>query len=270
MKLLTLNCHSWQEDNQIDKLKIIAETIHKNDYDVIALQEVSQLISSDTVYDNIHKDNTAFLIKTFLEEISDHKYYLTWDISHIGFDKYEEGVAILSKYPLIEENSFIVSSSTTRDNWKTRKIICTRIEINSQIYDFYSVHLGWWDDIQDKFDSQIDKLLNYLDEEIPSFLMGDFNNDAFIAEEGYDYCLSKNLYDTYSLAQTKDNGVTIEFEIHGWEGRSKNKEHRIDWILTNKNLNVLSSKCIFNGKNEPFVSDHYGVEIEIEFDKVSI
>ncbi len=264
MKLLTLNCHSWQEDNQISKLRIIAKAIYDNDYDVVALQEVSQLISSKPLFNNIHEDNTGYLIKHFLEDISGREYYLTWDISHIGFDKYEEGVAILSKHPFVMTDSFIVSSSTTRDNWKTRKIVCARIKIDSQLYDFYSVHLGWWYDNEDKFDSQIDKLLTYLDDEIPCFLMGDFNNDAFISGEGYDYCLSKNLYDTHALAQTRDNGVTIEGEIHGWEGRSQTNDHRIDWLLTNRHFNIISSKCIFNGENKPFVSDHHGVEIQID------
>ncbi|MGL4452748.1 MAG: endonuclease/exonuclease/phosphatase family protein, partial [Sarcina sp.] len=27
MKLLTLNCHSWQEENQIEKIKILAKAI---------------------------------------------------------------------------------------------------------------------------------------------------------------------------------------------------------------------------------------------------
>ena len=27
MKLLTLNCHSWQEDNQLEKIKYLAKVI---------------------------------------------------------------------------------------------------------------------------------------------------------------------------------------------------------------------------------------------------
>ena len=46
MKLLTLNCHSWQEDNQIEKIKYLAKIIKEKQYDVIALQEVSQKINS--------------------------------------------------------------------------------------------------------------------------------------------------------------------------------------------------------------------------------
>ena len=40
MKLLTLNCHSWQEENQLEKIKYLAQIIKKNQYDVIALQEL--------------------------------------------------------------------------------------------------------------------------------------------------------------------------------------------------------------------------------------
>ncbi|MGL5616082.1 MAG: endonuclease/exonuclease/phosphatase family protein, partial [Sarcina sp.] len=46
MKLLSLNCHSWQEENQIEKIRTIAKDIKKNQYDFIALQEVSQSINS--------------------------------------------------------------------------------------------------------------------------------------------------------------------------------------------------------------------------------
>ena len=91
--------------------------------------------------------------------------------------------------------------------------------------------------------------------------MGDFNNDAFIRGEGYDYLLSKGLIDTYNLAIEKDSGITVEGEIAGWEGKKENK--RLDIIFTTEDINVLKSNVIFNGKNKDVISDHYGVEIEI-------
>ena len=33
---MTLNCHSWQEENQLAKIKSLAERIKKEQYDVIA------------------------------------------------------------------------------------------------------------------------------------------------------------------------------------------------------------------------------------------
>ena len=49
LKILTLNCHSWQEEKQIEKIKYLAKVINENNYDVIAMQEVSQSIDSDIV-----------------------------------------------------------------------------------------------------------------------------------------------------------------------------------------------------------------------------
>ena len=62
MKLLTLNCHSWQEMHQIEKIKYLAKVIVENQYDVLALQEVSQNIDSDLLFDNIR---IYYLAKNF-------------------------------------------------------------------------------------------------------------------------------------------------------------------------------------------------------------
>ena len=66
MRLLTLNCHSWQETNQLDKLDQIVTHIIQQDYDVIALQEVSQLMDTPILYDNIREDNFVYLIQQAL------------------------------------------------------------------------------------------------------------------------------------------------------------------------------------------------------------
>jgi len=93
-------------------------------------------------------------------------------------------------------------------------------------------------------------------------LMGDFNTDAINSPEDYKMILSQGLYDTYTAAIEKDSGITVGGNIDGW---SKNKEDkRIDYIFSNKKIKVLSSKVIFNGKNHPVVSDHYGLEVILD------
>lgn len=62
MKLLTLNCHSWQENNQLEKIAILADDIAEKSYDVIALQEVSQLIDSDILHGLVKRDNYAVVL----------------------------------------------------------------------------------------------------------------------------------------------------------------------------------------------------------------
>ncbi|WP_335869884.1 hypothetical protein [Bacillus sp. 2205SS5-2] len=107
------------------------------------------------------------------------------------------------------------------------------------------------------------KYHSFLDEKVdtkyPYFFMGDFNNNAFVRDEGYDFLLSKGLFDTYNLAENPDNGITVEGKIAGWD---ENKmDLRIDLVLVRDKINVKSSKVIFNAKNKPIVSDHFGVEV---------
>ena len=62
MKLLTINVHSWLEENQLEKLNILAKTIVEKKYDVIAMQEVNQLISSELIELGIREDNFGKLL----------------------------------------------------------------------------------------------------------------------------------------------------------------------------------------------------------------
>ena len=48
-KFLTLNTHSWMEDEQKKKLDQLAERILQEKYDVICLQEVNQEMESEQV-----------------------------------------------------------------------------------------------------------------------------------------------------------------------------------------------------------------------------
>ena len=96
MKLLTLNCHSWLEENQEEKIKVIAKTIIEKDYDVVALQEVNQSICEDIVFDNVKKDNFSLVLLKELEKLDCREYKMLWDFSHICFDKFQEGSRIVA------------------------------------------------------------------------------------------------------------------------------------------------------------------------------
>ncbi|MGG1631871.1 endonuclease/exonuclease/phosphatase family protein [Rossellomorea sp. NRS-1567] len=259
MKLLTLNCHSWQEDNQLEKISILATDIAEKCYDVIALQEVSQLIESEPVEGLVKKDNFALVLLGELEKCGETDYTLVWDFAHIGYDVYEEGVAILTKHLVIEEHRFFISKSHDQSYWKTRKIVGATISYEGKPLTFYSCHLGWWTDEEEPFKFQVDSLMEQVTPESPYFLMGDFNNNALVREEGYDYLLSKGLVDTFDEAVERDRGVTVEGKIAGWD---ENKvDLRIDLVLSSEKVDVKSSRVIFNNVNKPVVSDHFGVEV---------
>lgn len=261
MNLLTLNCHSWHEQNQHEKIRHLAETIKERAYDAIALQEVNQSISAELMYGDIKKDNFGIVLLEELEKIGVIDYSLVWSFSHLVYGVYEEGVAILTKHPILEEDSFFASQSTKPDYWKTRKIIGIKIDYKGIPLSFYSCHMGWWNDEEEPFKLQADRLLQQVKKDAPLFLMGDFNNSASMPGEGYDYLISHDLYDTYELAEEKDLGATVEGKITGWHD---NKDDlRIDLILMNTLFQVLSSKVIFNNRNKPIISDHFGVEVNV-------
>ncbi|MHC1749592.1 MAG: endonuclease/exonuclease/phosphatase family protein [Cellulosilyticaceae bacterium] len=259
MKLLTLNCHSWQETNQQHKINVLARVIKERDYDVIALQEVSQHIEGKIVEKDIRDNNWIYCLLEALKKLGVTDYDFRWGFSHIGFNVYEEGVCILSKHPIIEEKEFFVTKNHDTNNWKTRKIVGITIDYKGEMIDFYSCHLGWWIDEEESFKYQADSLNNHIKPNRRTFMMGDFNNDANIREEGYDYIVSKGWIDTYQLAEQKDAGVTIQGEISGWENNQKGM--RIDLIWTNQPLKVRKSLVCFNGLVQEVVSDHFGLEV---------
>lgn len=262
MKLLTLNCHSWQEENQMEKIKCLAETIQQEDYDVIALQEVSQLHRQQGENVLVSEDNYVRVLLGELEELGVYHYQTVWDLSHLAFEqKYEEGLALLTKHPIEYKNSFFISRSKDIHRWKTRKIVCAKIRVDGELISFYSCHLGWWHDEEEPFKHQVDNLLRQVKKDEPFFLMGDFNNNAFIEGEGYDYLIQRGIYDTYDLAKEKDEGVTVRGAIAGWSKSQEDK--RIDFIFSSRPVPVKRSSIIFNGVNRPVISDHFGLEIEL-------
>ncbi len=262
MKILTLNTHSYQEENQLEKLEYLAKIIKEEGYDVIALQEVNQFNSCDVIDGEIKKSNYLLLLCNKLKEFG-LNYNFRWDYHHVGYDIYDEGTGILYKGDaLLTEGDFVGNSKDT-NFWKTRKFTMTSLEIGKEVVDFYSCHLGWWNDPDNPFEKQVDDLLDHMKKRgNKAFLMGDFNNSASIKNEGYDYLIKKGLYDTYALAEKKDNGITVSGVIAGWEGKCSDSK-RIDFIFTNKIVDIKSSLTIFNGENRDIISDHFGVQITL-------
>lgn len=265
MKLLTLNTHSWIEKDPIDKLQYIAKVIYEEGIDIVALQEINQKIESKLIDNILREDNFGYLLLKELKEKYGVEYQYRWDYHHIGYDIYEEGTALLVKGKVLESFGEYIGNINDPTYWKTRKYTRMTTEIDGEICDVYSCHMGWWNDEENSFQDQLDDIIERIGERKNKiFLMGDLNNVAEVRGEGYDYLLEKGLYDTYTLAQDKDNGITVGGVIDGWKDKKDgDKAKRIDFIFTNKEIRVKSSKVIFNGKNRDVVSDHFGVMIEI-------
>ena len=279
MKLLTLNTHSLVEDNYSKKLDAFVSAIAEQRPDIIALQEVNQTIAetqADVISEGyvpcdenivIRKDNHVYKAAELLENAG-VKYYWTWLPLKKGYDKYDEGIALMSRSRIIETDVVRISETDDYNNWKTRKIIGIRTEAAPDEW-FFSVHYGWWDDLDEPFQNQWQKTVEHMKKYSHVWLMGDFNSPAEVRNEGYDMINGGGWYDSYTLAKTRDNGITVGKVIDGWRDKVSGTDGmRIDQIWCSQKAEIASSEVIFNGANKPVVSDHYGVVAEYERSEV--
>ena len=264
MKFLTLNTHSWMEKEAEKKFQLLLEDILDKDYDLICFQEINQEITSPEVEVNdlyqalpaaepIHQDH---YVRLLVEKLSEQgkDYYWTWAYNHIGYDRYHEGVAILSKTP-IEAREILVSDVDDPTDYHTRRVALAETVVDGKELAVASVHLSWWDKGFQEEWARFEAVLKELNK--PLLLAGDFNNPA--GQEGYQAILASplGLQDAFEVAQEKSGSYTVPPEIDGWKGNTE--PLRIDYVFTTKELEVENLHVVFDGNNGPQVSDHYGL-----------
>ena len=77
---------------------------------------------------------------------------------------------------------------------------------------FYTVHMGWWEDEEEPFSDQWERLHEHLAEKFTKekiWLMGDFNAPDTVSGQSYACILASGWMDTYQMAQEKDSGITV-------------------------------------------------------------
>jgi len=126
------------------------------------------------------------------------------------------------------------------------------------------MHMGWWKDEEEPFADQWNALEATAGAKPMAFLLGDFNSEADVRGEGYDLILCSGWQDTFRLAQQRDDGYTVVQAIDGWrDAPDASAKKRIDQIWCSKAVPVRSSRVVFRGTQEPQVSDHAGILIEL-------
>ncbi len=279
MKILSLNTHSLAEENYEEKLLEFVDAIAIEQPDVMGLQEVNQTVAAPVVMETslkgycpcegfagtVRSDNHALRLVRLLAERGVH-YEWTWIPVKLGYEIYDEGMAIFSRDRILDIRQFRISASEDYYNWKTRKAL----GILRPEGWFYTVHMGWWDDKEEPFRSQWERacggMMAYSDQAADLWVMGDFNSPSQICGEGYDLIRAGGWKDTWELAQIRDEGITVERVIDGWRDRlasDTGRGMRIDYIWSLNPVPVKSSTVIFNGKKYSRVSDHNGVMIEV-------
>lgn len=280
MKLLTFNAHSLQGEAPERDLERFAALLAEERPDLIALQEVNQLRAAAPMDAAgregyvplpsgipLRRGNYAGEAARLLRAAGVPCSW-TWLPIKLGYEKYDEGLALLSlSAPIAGTDTLLVSARDDYADWRTRKILGVRLEGREDW--FYSVHLGWWGD-EDPFAAQWARLEAGVAEKRargPVWLLGDFNSPAHVRGQGYDLAAGSGWRDTFQLAAGRDGGGTVRGAIDGWRERLEERvpeEMRIDYIWCSQTRDVARSQVVFDGGKYPVVSDHFGVLAETE------
>ena len=275
MRFLTLNTHSWCEIHQIAKIRTLAKFIIEQQVDVIALQEVNQLTSTPVVKEPLNyrggagvpvrEDNYALLLVQALNEMG-ATYEWTLTETHIGWDRYDECVAILSRLPIRGIKPINMSPGYGYHQVQRRAAQATLIETETGTFWCATTHMSWWDfDGEPLFAQEYAHLSQELAEcarTAPVLLGGDFNSAAHLPDEGYAFVTSTGLIDTRTIAKYTKGENTVHREIAGWEGSSDAK--RIDFVFTDRLVDVASHTVVFRDNSPEAISDHSGLLLEID------
>ena len=271
MRLLTWNTHSLHGEDRERDLEAAVSLLCRLAPDVIALQEVNQSRSaplrkgplpegyrfcSDQVL--LRQDHYGLALLTRLAERG-LSFGWSWLPVKVGYGRYDEGLMLLCRAPLAEVSSVVISERRPYGDWRRRMALMARAA-GSENW-FVNLHTGWWEDREDPFSSQWRRLRGALPKEGRIWLMGDFNNPAHRRGEGYDLVASEGFLDCYAAAKHREGENTVPCAIDGW--RDGNRALRIDQIWCNRSADVSSVRVLFDGRNSPVLSDHFGVLAEI-------
>ncbi len=252
LKILTLNLHCFAEKGIPENQGKIANKILEHDIDVILLQEVAQTQNEEAAYDSVKKDNYGLRLLNLLHE-TNKEYLFYYEPIKDSFCTLDEGLGIISKYPLIFKNSKFISKTRDYKNWKTRKVMIYELPCDVLPIHFATTHFGWSDGyevFEEQFDLASIELLN----EKLSILAGDFN----IREDSkeYQHIINSGWHDAFK----GDKDFFHRPTFHGDES-TEGKRVRLDYVMTNKPVNVKHKEIFFQ---ENRVSDHMGVYVEID------
>ena len=272
--LITLNTHALVQPDTEGNINTLAEAFCSEAVSIAALQEVNQPHDAQPVSaedlratgfvpagdDTVREGNYALLFVRRLKTLGVPVYW-TWVMTHRSYNSYNEGVALISRFPIDDGMAAYVSKNRDYENWRTRKALGIQMVIGGMPLWFFSVHLGWWgdeDDLKDQL-AALDGVLAPLREQFPVYVAGDFNCPAHVRGEGYDMMTKgKRWHDCYARAEERDEGVTVRHQIDGW--RDKQFESlRIDYVFASRKGRTLLCRSIFNDAFYPIISDHFGV-----------
>jgi maltose 6'-phosphate phosphatase len=263
LRMLTLNLHCYQEPNQDYKFTQIARSIQDLNIDVVCLQEVGENWNNGA---GDWGSNAARIINERLPT----PYFLHADWSHLGFDRFREGVAILSRYPFTATDAGYVSNCQNPTCIDARKVVMAQIHVPYfGLVNVFSAHLSW---PSGGFYEQFDRLRDWANcrhngHVTATLIGGDFNIKA--GSDSYRHIVNtSDLEDQYlrKISPQAFNKIFRERCLNVQEHLSQ--DGRIDYIFLKRHspLHVVDAKELYTDRAYGRVSDHTGYLVEFELE----
>ncbi|ASJ12735.1 hypothetical protein A3L14_07475 [Thermococcus thioreducens] len=235
LSVCTFNLHG-KEENDGTRLRAIAERLSELKLDLCALQEV--VVDGDK--------NTAERLAEMLEGLTGEDYRVHFVESHLFYEMYPEGVAVVSRYPFREVGVIDLNDLGELSPLLPRHAAVSGVEVEGRRILFVSVHLDHHKNpLVRKL--QVERLLEELESHYSGYaaviLAGDFNDTE----------------DSPALRLLKENGFIDAYRTcnddPGYTFPAPSPSMRIDYILVKGGLEVLYAGRIM----EEGLSDHLGV-----------
>lgn len=273
--VLTINLHTYQENFQNEKFNLITDLIGKMDIDFIAMQECAQHKNAPIVTGIIRNDNMAHIIASRLKKKYNLNYHFVWHWAHYGWDVWEEGVAVMSKHPILSSEDRFISSNTSSSSITSRKVMFAGCQAPQGRFNLFSAHTHWRvSEADEEQNNQINKIKLMVTEKesgisnVASVVCGDFNGNPtseFPWSEGYNTMMRNNEY--------KDSFLEIYPDANNKPAQSKYNTvggtfpGRIDYIFIKNNpkFRIVDSQIVFKADVVGEVSDHFGVLTKVLF-----
>ena len=223
--VMTYNIHqAFGIDNKLD-LQEIVDTIRRADPDIIGLQEADAgRVPSLSV------DQVLWLSRK-LNMYS--AYGPSWGSTY--------GVAVLSKYPIVEHQRYLLTSEEQQ-----RACLETRIDVQGRNLSFFAVHLGL--NVEER-ERQLHELLAYTAEApAPRVLVGDFNANPDSHEIG-------------RVLGQFENGFALGGTGSGYTSPAEAPQETIDYVFVSPDIHIVSAKVM-----PSLASDHLPVVADLEIE----
>lgn len=259
LKVLTYNLHGLLDDgNPPDwdpvRTAWLVDVIENLDPDIVGFQEILQNVGSDG------SDNQLRALAESLAARSGSPWEFRVAMSHVSWDRFKEGVGILSKHPIQRSEEYLL---TAKDVFH-RKLLGARIATPLGEIDFFTAHLAYRSEAESTRVAQVTQIRQVISSREegapPAIVVGDFNAGPGSRSVNL---LTKSdsadaFVDVFRLLHPRDPGATYP---------ASDPTRRIDYVFVTDadKLKPVRADVILDELVEEIrLSDHLGVYVEFE------